>query len=73
LPELEAFVWARRKVTICYDSDYTDNPMICTAINALAEELQERGALVHVATLPNVYEDENRKTGLDDFLVEKRR
>jgi len=71
LPELETFNWVRRKVTICYDSDYVDNPMICTAINALAEELQERGALVHVATLPNVYEDENRKTGLDDFLVEK--
>lgn len=71
LPELEAFNWVRRKVTICYDSDYTDNPMICTAINALSDELHERGALVHVATLPNVYDDENRKTGLDDFLVER--
>lgn len=71
LPELEAFNWVRRKVNIVYDSDYQDNPMICSAINALAEELQERGALVYVATLENVYEDENRKTGLDDFLIER--
>lgn len=71
LPELEAFVWARRKVTIVYDSDYVSNPMICHAINALAEELHERGALVHVATLEDVYEEENRKTGLDDYLVVK--
>jgi hypothetical protein len=71
LPELEDFVWARRKVTIVYDSDYASNPMICTAINALAEELHERGAIAHVATLPNVYESDDRKTGLDDFLVER--
>lgn len=71
LPELEQFIWARRKVTIVYDSDYVENKMICAAINTLAEELHERGALVYVATLDNVYEDENRKTGLDDFLVEK--
>lgn len=71
LPELEVFVWARRKVTIVYDSDYTRNPLVCSAINTLAEELQERGAFVHVATLDNVYEDEKRKTGLDDYLVER--
>lgn len=71
LPELEAFDWARRKTIVVYDSDYAENPMICHAINALAMELEERGALVHVATLENVYDDENRKTGLDDFLVEK--
>jgi hypothetical protein len=71
LPELEQFDWSRRKVTIVYDSDYQTNSMICHAINALAEELHERGALVHVATLPSVYEDEDRKTGLDDFLVER--
>lgn len=72
LPELEAFEWARRKVTIVYDSDFEKNPMVCAAINALAEELHERGALVHVAFLEDVYpDDENRKTGLDDFLVER--
>lgn len=69
LPELEAFNWARRKVTIVYDSDYISNPMVCGAINTLAEELAERGALVYVATLENVYDEEDRKTGIDDFLV----
>lgn len=71
LPELEQFNWVRRKVTILYDSDYETNTNICTAINALAEELQARGALVYVAFLPNVYQDENKKTGLDDFLIER--
>src|SRR5205085_336378 len=37
LPELENFNWARRKVTVVYDSDYVKNPMVCSAINALAE------------------------------------
>lgn len=69
LPELELFKWARRRVTVVYDSDYVDKPDICAAINSLAEELQERGALVELATLPNVYEEEDSKTGLDDFLV----
>ena len=71
LPELEAFNWVRRKVTIVYDSDFASNPMVCNAINALAEELAERGALPHVAFLENVYPEENSKTGLDDFLVER--
>lgn len=71
LPELEKFVWARRRVFIVYDSDYQSNPQICNAINALAEELQERGALCNLVTLENVYEDEERKTGLDDYLVER--
>lgn len=71
LPELEKFVWARRRVFICYDSDYQTNPQICNAINALAEELQERGALCNLVTLENVYDDEDRKTGLDDYLVER--
>lgn len=71
LPELEKFVWARRRVFIVYDSDYKENPNICQAINALAEELQERGALCNLVTLDNVYEDDDRKTGLDDYLVER--
>lgn len=71
LPELEAFTWARRRVTIVYDSDYQTNPNICAAINMLAEELHERGALVNVGLLENVYEEEDSKTGLDDFLVER--
>lgn len=70
LPELDAFVWPRRRVTIVYDSDYVEKPEICAAINALAEELQERGAIVMLATLPSILGD-GIKTGLDDFLVER--
>lgn len=70
LPELEAFTWARRRVSIVYDSDYQDKPDICRSINVLAEELQERGALVDLVTLENVYDD-GRKTGLDDFLMHR--
>lgn len=68
LPELEQFKWARRTVFICFDSDYMDNPNICSAINSLSEELQERGALIKVITLPEG--DEGAKVGLDDYLLE---
>lgn len=71
LPELEKFNWVRRKVIIVYDSDYAENANVCNAINALADELQERGAIPHVATLENVYEGDDTKTGLDDYLVVK--
>ena len=66
LPELERVKWPRRTVFICYDNDYLDKPNICMAINALAEELQERGALVRVISLP----ESEQKIGLDDFLLE---
>jgi len=71
LPELEAFTWARRRVIIVYDSDYQTNANVCAAINILAEELAERGALVAVGLLENVYDGDDTKTGLDDFLVER--
>lgn len=67
LPELEAIGWARRRVTIVYDDDYVTNKAVCAALNTLADELHERGALVYVATLPSV--STAGKTGLDDFLV----
>lgn len=68
LPELEKIDWVRRPVYIVYDSDYQEKPAICFAINALAEELNERGALPHTVLLPDVYDDD-RKTGLDDYLL----
>lgn len=67
LPELEKFDWARRTVYICFDSDYMSKPNICAAINALCDELQERGALIRLLTLPDGEDDS--KIGLDDFLV----
>lgn len=71
LPELEKITWVQRTVYIIFDSDFSEKPGVCFAINALAEELLERGALPHVVLLPNVYEDD-RKTGLDDYLVNTR-
>lgn len=67
LPELSAIDWVKRRVYICYDSDYIEKPQVCYAINGLAEELEERGALVRVILLP---EGEKGKQGLDDFLLE---
>lgn len=69
LPELEKIKWARRPVYIVYDSDYVDNPMVCQAINSLGEELQERGAHTRLISLPDLFAD--KKTGLDDFLLER--
>lgn len=71
LPELERIDWTRRKVYITFDSDFAEKAAICFAINALAAELVERGALPHIAMLPDVYEDD-RKTGLDDYLMQAR-
>lgn len=68
LPELEEFDWVRRRVHICYDSDYVDNPKICKAINGLCEELQERGALVRLVTLPPSEEEKAAKVGIDDYF-----
>lgn len=69
LPELEEIKWVRRKVYICYDSDFMDKPQICLAINALAQELEERGADVYVIMLPDVAP--SGKTGLDDYFLEQ--
>lgn len=68
IPILEQFVWAKRNVYIVYDSDFREKEGIVLAINALAEELYDRGALPMVATLPDLLEDDG-KTGLDDFLI----
>lgn len=68
LNELERLNWVKRKVYIIYDSDFRSNEQVCQALNALAEELMKRGALVYTTPLPDVVE--GGKTGLDDFLLE---
>jgi len=68
LKELEEFDWRKRGVYITYDSDFTTNAKVLAAINALMEELQERGADVKVVALPNVM-GEDKKTGLDDYFL----
>ena len=67
LPELEAIRWPRRKVTIIYDSDIRDKPEVCEALNKLAQELEQRGAVPYTVVLPNLMGD--AKTGLDDYFV----
>lgn len=69
LPELEKLDWRKRPVWICYDSDYASNPNVCAAINRIAEELDERGALVYVLLLPDLVE--GGKTGLDDYFLQE--
>lgn len=69
LPELEAINWVRRNVYIVYDSDFREKEGVVMALNALAEELMDRGAVPFVVTLPELSEDEAGKTGLDDFLI----
>jgi len=67
--ELERVVWARRAVYLVFDSDFRNNEHVVQAINMLAEELMDRGALPFYVALPDVYEEEDKKTGLDDFLM----
>lgn len=67
LPSLDPVMWLKRNVYICFDSDYKTNPMVCSALRELAEELHRRGAFVHLVSLPQLHGFE--KVGLDDFLV----
>lgn len=66
LPELEAFVWAERRVDLCFDSDIVVKPQVRAALYALARELARRGADLRLVMLPQEGEE---KVGLDDFLV----
>jgi hypothetical protein len=67
LPELEAFAWEDRPVTILYDSDLRTNPNVASAVGALVRALRLRGAKCRVAFLPEV--DGFDKVGLDDYVV----
>ena len=67
LPELEEIDWVKRYTYLCFDSDYRTNQNVCHALNMLSAELEARGAVPMVLSLPDVVE--NGKTGLDDLLV----
>ena len=67
LPSLDGIVWLRRNVYICFDSDYRTNTMVCAALKALADELHQQGAFVHLVCLPSL--ENLDKVGLDDYLV----
>jgi hypothetical protein len=70
LPTLELVNWVRRNVYIVFDSDYKTNPMVCSALRELADALHDRGAFVHLVSLPQVSDDADAKIGLDDFFVQ---
>lgn len=70
LPELEKINWVQRNVYVVYDSDFITNQNICFAINAIADELADRGAIPSTILLPDL--EEEGKTGLDDFFLQAR-
>lgn len=67
LPELEAIDWAQRKVVIVFDSDVLEKEGVRQAINALAGELRDRGAIPCMLLLPPA--EDGGKQGLDDWFV----
>lgn len=67
LKELEAVRWARRRVYIVFDSDVLMKTGVMDALNALAEQLKNRGALPYMVLVPEG--DDGKKQGLDDYLV----
>ncbi len=66
LRELEAINWVQREVYLIYDNDGQPNENVISAINRMAEELCDRGAIVYTVFLPSVRPG---KTGLDDYLI----
>lgn len=67
LPSLDPISWVRRNVYLCFDSDIRTNTMVQTALKELANELQNRGAMVFFTSLPEL--KEVKKVGIDDFFV----
>lgn len=66
IPELDLMNW-KRPVTIIFDSDGHDNPLVRLAAFRLARELSRRGAAVSILFIPPSPTGE--KQGADDFLV----
>lgn len=66
IESLQSINWARRYVFLCFDSDLKSNENVARALEEFSLELQRHGAYVFYASLPL---DENKKVGLDDFLV----
>jgi len=65
LPSLQLVEWARRVVTIIFDSDLKTNTSVAAAVNDLADLLAQRGAIVKTAFIPS----DGAKVGLDDLLL----
>lgn len=67
LKELDYINWIRRRVIIIFDSDIINNENIVAALNKLAAELVDRGALVYTVIIP--MGEDGKKQGLDDWFV----
>lgn len=64
--ELDAIDWVQREVYVIFDNDGQPNEDVIAALNRLAEELCDRGAIVYTVFLPSVRQG---KTGLDDYFI----
>lgn len=68
LPIFSKLGLAGRKVYIVFDSDAALNPNVAAAEHMLCVQLLKLGAEPYIIRLPSL---EDKKTGLDDFLVAK--
>jgi hypothetical protein len=66
IPDLDLVNW-HRPVSILFDSDGNDDPMVRLAAFRLARELSGRGAAVSILFLP--VGPNGEKVGADDFLL----
>ena len=66
IPDLDLVNW-HRPVTIIFDSDGHENPLVQLAAFRLAREISRRGAAVSILFLPPG--EAGAKVGADDFLV----
>ena len=66
LPELEELQWRFRPVGIVFDSDIVEKRPVQFALQSLAVDLKQRGALPFPVILPA--EPDGSKNGLDDFI-----
>lgn len=69
LEELNIINWKRRRVYIVYDSDFRNNPNVCKALIVLANKLMRLGAKPYMVILPDPIDSNDKKIGLDDFIV----
>lgn len=69
LAELDELDWRDTGVYIVYDSDAAAKSDVLLAEAALAAQLVARRAHVFIGRMPSLFAD--RKTGLDDYLVER--
>jgi hypothetical protein len=65
LPDLDRISWGGRRAVIVPDSNVATNPDVAAARQALAVELEKRGARVCLASLPQ----EPTVNGPDDFIA----